>query len=286
MKIKSFFDKATFTLTYVIYSEEKGEAAIIDPVMDFDPASGKITDDSVKEVIQFLKQNKLKPTICLETHAHADHLSGSQLLKREFPGLKVGISKRITEVQKIFSKVFNFDIQVDGSQFDYLISDFEVMEFAGFEIQELPTPGHTPACSSFLVNKSAVFTGDALFMPDYGVGRCDFPGGSAKTLYHSITQNLFSLPDATLVFVGHDYQPNNRELKYESTIGEEKERNIQLNASTSEQDFILKRETRDRTLNAPRLLLPSIQVNILAGRLPEADTNGQIFLKIPVKPPK
>lgn len=282
MKIKEFFDPNTYTLTYVVYKTDGKEALVIDPVLDFDPETGKIFDDSAKKVVAFLKNNNLEPAMCLETHAHADHLSGSQVLKKYFPALKVAVSERITEVQKIFTKEFNIPGATDGSQFDYLFKDHEEKVVAGLRIREIPTPGHTPACSSYLI-EDAVFTGDAMFMPDYGVGRCDFPGGSAKALYHSVTKNLYTLPDSTRVFVGHDYQPNGRALEFQSTIGEEKEKNIQLSAAVSEEEFIAKRNARDKTLKAPRLLLPSIQVNIFAGHLPEPESNGVRYLKTPLK---
>lgn len=282
MKIKEFFDPDTYTLTYVVHKPGNREAIIIDPVLDLDEASGKITDTSVKKVIAYLEEQQLEPVMCLETHAHADHLSGSQILKKRYPKLTVAISERITEVQKIFTKAFNLNGATDGSQFDYLFRDNEEKTVAGLKVREIPTPGHTPACSSYLI-EDAVFTGDAMFMPDYGVGRCDFPGGSAKSLYQSVTRNLFRLPDSTRVFVGHDYQPNGRKLEFASTIGEQKEKNIQLNATVSEADFVARREARDKTLKAPRLLLPSIQVNIFAGHLPEPENNGTRYLKIPLK---
>ncbi len=282
MKIQDFYDPDTYTLTYVVHKPGSREAIVIDPVLDFDPASGKIFDQSVKKVLDYLDKNNLEPVMCLETHAHADHLSGSQVLKKKYPKLVVAISERITAVQKIFTKAFNLEGATDGSQFDYLFKDNEEKTIAGLHMREIPTPGHTPACSSYLI-EDAVFTGDAIFMPDYGTGRCDFPGGSARSLYRSITQNLYKLPDNTRAFVGHDYQPNGRKLAFETTIGELKEKNIQLNAAVSEEEFVAKREARDKTLKAPRLLLPSIQVNIFAGHLPEPEDNGTRYLKIPLK---
>lgn len=282
MRIQEFYDPDTHTLTYVVHKHGSNQAIVIDPVLDFDPASGEVFEDSLKEVVAYLEAHQLDPVMCLETHAHADHLSGSQVLKKKYPKLAVAVSERITEVQKIFTKVFNLSGATDGSQFDYLFRDHEEKLVAGLKVREIPTPGHTPACSSYLI-EDVVFTGDAMFMPDYGVGRCDFPGGSAKALYHSVTQNLFSLPATTRVFVGHDYQPNGRKLAFETTIGEEREKNIHLNASTSEGEFITKREARDKTLTAPRLLLPSIQVNIFAGHLPDPESNGIRYLKTPLK---
>lgn len=285
MKIQTFFDKDTFTLTYLVFDEVTKDAVIIDPVYNFDYASGALTTEQVQALTEFLNKNQLKLHYILETHAHADHLTSSQLLKEAFPPSKVAISKKIKIVQETFKPVFNLPVSfpTDGSQFDKLIEDNEEFAAGSLIIRAIPTPGHTPACLSYLINKEAVFTGDALFMPDYGTGRCDFPKGDAKTLYQSITKGLYSLPENTRVFVGHDYQPNGRELKFESTISEEKLSNKQLNANMSQSEFVNMRETRDKTLSAPRLLLPSLQVNIRAGALPEKDFNGKVYLKIPLK---
>ncbi|MEZ4744325.1 MAG: MBL fold metallo-hydrolase [Bdellovibrionota bacterium] len=273
MIVKEFFDPTTFTLTYVVHKKGAAEAIVIDPVLDYDPASGAIDEHSINLVVEYLRQENLSPAMSLETHAHADHVSASQVLKKYFPEMKVAISSRIVEVQKIFFKAFNLDEPSDGSQFDYLFADNEEVIIAGMKVLEIPTPGHTPACSAYLI-EDAVFTGDALFMPDYGVGRCDFPGGDARKLYHSITKNIYSLKSDTRIFVGHDYQPNGRPLKFVTTVGEEKESNIQLDARVSEGEFVEKREARDKTLSAPKLLLPSIQINIMAGHLPEPEANG------------
>ena len=283
MEIKTFYDEATYTLTYVLYVPGEPEAVIVDPVWDFDEASGRLSESSIKEVMNFLNGLKLTPLYCLETHAHADHLSGSQLLKRAYPDMNIAISERIKAVQKVFIDLFHIgsDLRADGSVFDLLLKDYETIKAGKLSIKVLPTPGHTPACSSYLV-EDAVFTGDALFMPDYGTGRCDFPKGSARDLYRSITQEIYSLPDSTRVFVGHDYQPGGRELQYESTVGDEKSHNIQLKATTKEEDFVTMRESRDKTLKAPRLLLPSIQVNIRAGHLPPKEDNGIAYLKLPL----
>lgn len=282
MIIKEFFDKPTNTLTYVVHKKDADTAVVIDPVLDLNPESVTLEEKSLQHVIEYLKSNGLSVEMCLETHAHADHLSGAQVLKKYFPDVKVGISERIKEVQKTFTKMFNIEAPTDGSQFDHLFKDYEEIVLAGLKFKVIPTPGHTPACSSYQVD-NAVFTGDALFMPDYGVGRCDFPGGSAKSLYHSITKNLYSLPDDTEVFVGHDYQPDGREMKFKSTIGDEKRRNIQLSIETSAEEFVQKREARDKTLSSPRLLFPSIQVNILAGHLPKPESNGTRYLKLPIR---
>ncbi|MCB9764892.1 MAG: MBL fold metallo-hydrolase [Alphaproteobacteria bacterium] len=284
MQIKTFFDPATFTLTYVVFDLETKDAVVIDPVLDFDPASGRVTTTSADEVAAFVEKEGLTLHYVLETHAHADHLSGSQPLKDRF-GAKIAIGARIRKVQDVFKGVFNLgdDFVPDGHVFDRLLGDFEVLEAGSLKIEALPTPGHTPACMSFHVG-DAVFTGDALFMPDFGVGRCDFPAGSAETLYTSVHDTLYSLPDETRVFVGHDYQPGGRALAWETTIGASKLKNKQLTASTAKEDFVAFREARDATLTAPRLLLPSIQVNINAGKLPAAEDNGVAYLKLPLRP--
>jgi glyoxylase-like metal-dependent hydrolase (beta-lactamase superfamily II) len=283
MNIQSFFDKDTFTLTYVISDPETYEAIVIDPVLDFDQASGQITEGRVQEVLHYVTEKKLRVLALLETHAHADHLSSSQVLKKHFPYAKVCIGERIKIVQDVFKKHFHIDyLKTDASQFDYLFKDFEEISFGSLHLKAIPTPGHTPACMSYLINNDALFVGDALFMPDYGTGRCDFPKGSAADLYQSISKNLYTLPDHTRVFVGHDYSPNGREMRFETTIGESKRENIQLRSTTSAEEFITFRERRDKTLKAPRLLLPSIQVNIDAGHLPPKESNGVSYLKLPL----
>lgn len=282
MKIEHFFDPDTFTLTYVVFDESTKDAVVIDPVLDFDQASGTVSDSSARLVVDFVKENKLKLHAILETHAHADHLSSSQVLKTLFPEAQLLISSHIKSVQEIFKTHFNIDyLNADASQFDRLLKEFEELSFGSLKMKAIPTPGHTPACMSFQFD-DALFTGDALFMPDYGTGRCDFPKGSAKDLYHSVTKNLYSLPDFTRVFVGHDYSPGGRPMLFETTIGESKRSNIQLKASTTEEEFITFREARDKTLKAPRLLLPSIQVNIDAGHLPPSENNGKSYLKLPL----
>jgi glyoxylase-like metal-dependent hydrolase (beta-lactamase superfamily II) len=283
MKIQHFFDPDTFTLTYLVIDPKTKDAVIIDPVLDFDPASGQVTDKSIAVVIEYIKRENLNIKAILETHAHADHLSSSQLLKKLFPDAILGIGEKIKVVQAFFKSHFNIDyLKTNGSQFDYLFKDNEELVFGSLKMKAIPTPGHTPACMSYLF-EDALFTGDALFMPDYGTGRCDFPDGSAKELYHSITKNLFSLPDQTRVFVGHDYSPNGREMKFETTIGESKEKNIQLKSITTESEFVEFRQGRDKTLKAPRLLFPSIQVNADAGHLPPRESNELSYLKLPLK---
>lgn len=282
-KINEFFDRNTWTLTYVVWDEKSKDAVVIDPVLDYDSASSKTSEDSANEIIQFLRTNGLTLHYILETHAHADHLSGSQIIKREFPKARIAIGEKITKVQETFKGFFGLHegFKTDGSQFDHLLKDGEEIKAGTLIMKTLFTPGHTPACASYYIDGN-VFVGDALFMPDYGTGRCDFPAGSAKDLYHSIHDKLYELPETTKVYTGHDYLPNGRPLKFKSTIAEEKLENIQLKANTSLEEFVLFRTARDRTLSAPKLLLPSVQINIDAGHLPEPDKSGKRYLRIPV----
>ncbi|MCO4772561.1 MAG: MBL fold metallo-hydrolase [Deltaproteobacteria bacterium] len=281
MEIDTFFDERTWTLTYVVWDEATRDAVIIDPVLDFDPSNGRTWTDSVSEVLAFVKDKDLRVHWLLETHAHADHLSGSQELKNAL-GAKVGISSGITAVQQVFKGVFDFEgMPTDGSQFDRLLGDGETISAGSLDVKVIHTPGHTPACASFLVD-DAVFTGDAIFMPDSGTGRCDFPAGSAEDLYESVHDKLYALPDDTRVFVGHDYQPGGRDLAFETTIAAEKTGNIQLQGDTPRAQFVEFRTKRDAGLNAPKLLFPAVQVNIQAGHLPEPAENGTRYLKIPL----
>lgn len=281
--IKEFFDKNTWTLTYVLWDEKTSDAIVIDPVMDYDPAASKTSDESAKAIIEFLRSKKLNLHYILETHAHADHLSGSQIIKKEFPKAKIAIGEKITKVQEIFKGVFGLpeDFKTDGSQFDRLLKDGEEFAAGSIKIKTLFTPGHTPACASYYID-GHVFVGDALFMPDYGTGRCDFPAGSAVELYRSVHGRIYELPEDTKVYTGHDYMPNGRPLKFMATIAEEKKNNIQLKADTTLDEFVRFRTERDRTLAAPKLLLPSVQVNIDAGHLPEPENNGKRYLRIPI----
>jgi glyoxylase-like metal-dependent hydrolase (beta-lactamase superfamily II) len=283
MQVQHFFDKETSTLTYIVFDRHSGDAVIIDPVMDYDSSSGNITDSSFQLLLAFITTNKLKPHLVLETHAHADHLSGAQLLKASFPNLLICISKHITIVQQTFKDLLNLEesFKLDGSQFDRLIEDNEILKAGSLKIKAIPTPGHTPACLSFSIENS-VFTGDSLFIEDYGTGRCDFPQGCAENLYQSVHERLYSLPDETEVYVGHDYQPNGRDLRYKTTIGASKRQNIQLNNETAPEQFFDFRNKRDKTLKTPKLLYPSIQVNIRAGHLPGVEKNNQAFLKMPI----
>jgi len=280
--IKAFFDEATYTLTYIVFDPKTKDALVIDSVLDYDPNSSQYSYESANKVVNFIRESELRIHYILETHAHADHLTASVFLKEQFPGAKVGIGRNIQLVQGVFTEVFNLDIPTDGSQFDELFDDGQSIKVGSLEFKVIFTPGHTPACTSILI-EDAVFTGDALFMPDYGTGRCDFPKGSAEDLYDSITSKLYTLPDETRVYTGHDYQPGGRELKYCSTIEQQKKENIRLKGDTSRDEFVKFRTQRDATLNAPRLLLPSIQVNIDAGHLPRPDNNGVSYLKLPLR---
>lgn len=282
--VKEFFDRDTWTLTYVVFDPKTRDAVVIDPVWDYDPASSTLSTESAQLVIDFVKKENLKVHAILETHAHADHVTGAQILKKQWPNAKIAIGANIREVQGVFKKVFNLDdkFKTDGSQFDLLLEEKTPVQFGSLTIKTLFTPGHTPACSSYLIG-DAVFTGDALFMPDYGTGRCDFPAGSADQLYTSVHEKLYQLPDSTRVFTGHDYQPRGRAVEWESTMGVQKRTNVHLAEKTTRQEFIKFRNGRDSQLKAPRLLLPSVQLNIGAGRLPEAESNGGQYLKIPLR---
>ena len=282
MTIETFFDAATFTLTYVVFDPKTRDAVVIDPVLDYDPLSSSTSTASVERVEAFLKKEDLNLRFVLETHAHADHLSGAQYLKKRF-NVRVAIGAAITEVQNVFAGIFDFSptFAVDGSQFDKLLVDGEHLAAGSVRVEVIATPGHTPACVTYKIG-DALFTGDALFIEDYGTGRCDFPRGSADALYTSVHERLYALPDATRVFVGHDYQPGGRPVRSETTIGRSKEGNIQLRASTSREEFVKRRNERDAKLPAPRLLFPSVQVNIDAGHLPKPHLNGKRYLTIPI----
>jgi glyoxylase-like metal-dependent hydrolase (beta-lactamase superfamily II) len=282
MRVQGFFDPATFTWTYVVFDADSKDAVLIDPVLDYDPLASQTALDSLEKVCAFVDQQGLRLRNVLETHAHADHLTGAQYLKRRF-NVAVVIGARITEVQQTFKLLFDLpaDFATDGTQFDRLLRDGQGMDAGTLHIQAIGTPGHTPACITYKIG-DALFTGDALFIEDYGTGRCDFPRGSAADLYESVHDKLYREPDASRVFVGHDYQPGGRELRCETTIGVEKQRNIQLRADTTREQFVQFRTARDRTLSAPRLLFPSVQVNIAAGRLPDAHSNGVRYLQIPI----
>ncbi|MEZ4237488.1 MAG: MBL fold metallo-hydrolase [Myxococcota bacterium] len=281
MKVHAQFDPHTFTLTYVVYDPDTRDAIVIDPVLDYHPLRVKVSTGSVDQVVAFVKQHELNVHYVLETHAHADHLTGAQPLKDAL-GARTGIGEHIQQVQEVFAGLFDWgaDFRRDGSQWDLLAKDGQAFRAGSLEITPLHTPGHTPACVTYRID-DALFTGDTLFMPDFGTGRCDFPGGSADQLYDSI-KRLYALPDATRVFVGHDYQPNGRPLAYETTIGASKAHNKQLRGDTDRATFVEWRTQRDQTLEPPTLIFQSLQVNATGGHLPEPHPNGMRYLKLPM----
>jgi len=281
--VQPFFHADSATWSYVVRDPGSHVAAIIDPVLDFDAVSGRTGTMSAEAMVDYIDAHSLQVAWLLETHAHADHLSAAHWLRStRFPRARIGIGAGITTVQKHFRPIFNLDASfpVDGSQFDHLFDDGDAFTIGHLQARVIAVPGHTSDSSAYLVG-DALFVGDSLFMPDGGTARCDFPGGSAATLYHSI-QLLYALPEATRVFVCHDYAPGGREHRCETTIGEEKRANIHVRADTPEADFVRQREARDATLDLPRLILPAVQVNIRAGALPEAEDNGVHYLKLPI----
>jgi glyoxylase-like metal-dependent hydrolase (beta-lactamase superfamily II) len=281
MIVRHFFDEETSTLTYVVHDERTRVGVVIDSVTDFDPKSGRTGTASCERVAAYVDAERLTIPYVLDTHAHADHLTGIPFFRTRY-GARSVIGRRITVVQAMFRDIFNLgpDFPVDGSQFDVLLGDGETLEAGPLHILAHYTPGHTPACSTYQVG-DALFVGDVLFMPDYGTARCDFPGGSAEALFDSI-QRLYALPPELRVFTCHDYRPGGRPLRFVSTIGEERAANVQLDASTSRTNFLRFRRERDATLAVPTLILPSVQVNIRAGRFPEPEGNGVSYLKLPL----
>jgi glyoxylase-like metal-dependent hydrolase (beta-lactamase superfamily II) len=280
-QIQAFFDEATFTVTYLVADPATRAAAIIDPVLDYDPKSGRTSTASADAVLAAAKRADLRIDWLLETHAHADHLSAGSYL-REKTGAKLAIGEHITTVQKTFRPIFNIESQqTDGSDFDRLLRDGERLRLGALDIEVLYTPGHTPACVSYKIG-DAVFVGDTLFMPDYGTARADFPGGDAHMLYRSI-KRILSLPPETRLFMCHDYKAPGRETyAWETTVAEERARNVHIRDGVGEDEFVAKRTARDKTLAMPVLILPSIQVNIRAGALPPPEANGVSYLKIPL----
>lgn len=283
MKIEQFYDARTNSLSYLVHDEATRDALVIDPVLDYEPVGSRVFEESVARIAARIRALDLRLGLLLETHAHADHLSGSQALRRRFPGVPVAIGAAITEVQSVFRDIYDLgpEFRVDGSQFDRLLHDGERFSVGALHVEAIATPGHTPACMSYRIG-DAVFVGDAMFMPDYGAGRCDFPAGSARALWRSITRRLYTLPDDTRMFVCHDYQPGGRPLAWQTTVGEQKADNVQLPAGRDEDDFVAFRTARDATLDPPKLLYPSVQVNIDGGRLPAPAPNGRSYLKIPL----
>ena len=280
-QVHGIFDPATWTVTYVVYEKEGTPCAIIDSVLDYDPKSGRTRTDSADKVIEFVRQKNLKVEWILETHAHADHFTAAPYLKHKLGG-KTAIGDHITTVQQVFKGIFNLEagFATNGSQFDHLLKDGEEFRFGALSGTTMYVPGHTPACVAFQIG-DAVFVGDTMFMPDVGTARCDFPGGDAKILYASV-KKILSLPDTTRLFMCHDYPPNDRPVAFETTVGEQRRKNIHVHDGISEAQFVEMRTKRDATLEMPVLILPAVQVNIRAGEMPPKDANGVAYLKIPV----
>lgn len=278
--VQAFFDPATSTASYIVADPNSGTAAIVDPVLDFEPKAGRLSTRSADALLAAIKTRELRLAYVLETHAHADHLSAADYIRRQ-TGAKIVIGARIIEVQKAFIPVFESEVAADGSVFDVLMNEGDTLSLGDLTIGALHTPGHTPACLTYLIGDAA-FVGDTLFMPDYGTARADFPGGDARTLFRSI-RKLLSLPPETRVFVGHDYLPEGRsDYRWETTVAEERACNIHVRDGQAEDAFVALRTARDATLSAPTLILPSLQVNIRAGALPEPTPNGNVFLRLPV----
>ncbi|WP_370238044.1 MBL fold metallo-hydrolase [Brevundimonas sp.] len=281
--VKSFFDEATFTVSHVVHDPETRRAALIDSVLDFDQSSGRTSHASADALIAYVEAENLTIDWILETHAHADHLSAAPYLQEKLGG-RLAIGHEILTVQDVFGKIFNegTDFRRDGSQFDQLFDDGDRFTVGSLEATVLHVPGHTPACLAYVIG-DAVFPGDTLFMPDYGTARCDFPGGDARTLYRSI-KRLLTLPDEARVFLCHDYKapPGRTEFAWETTIGAERTGNIHVREGISEDEFVTMRTERDATLAMPRLILPSVQVNMNGGRPPEPESNGTRYLKLPL----
>ncbi|MBF9030141.1 MBL fold metallo-hydrolase [Rhodobacterales bacterium HKCCE3408] len=281
-RVTAFFDDATNTVSYVAAEPEGRKAAIIDSVLDYDQASGRTATASADRILEFVKAEGLEVAWVLETHVHADHLSAAPYLA-DATGAKIGIGANITVVQDTFGKIFNegTEFQRDGSQFDALFREGDSFHVGQMRGDVLHTPGHTPACLTYVIGDAA-FVGDTLFMPDFGTARCDFPGGSAEMLYRSI-QKILALPDETRIFVGHDYKaPGRDDYAWETTVGEQKALNVHIGSGKPIEDFVAMREARDATLGMPRLILPSIQVNMRAGQFPPAEDNGTHYLKVPI----
>jgi len=281
-QVQPFLDAETETWSYVVYDHPGGSAAVVDPVLNFDAASGHTGTASAKGIIEFLRAEKLTLEWILETHAHADHLSAAPYIRQQLGG-RIAIGDQICQVQAIFREVFNLEREfpVDGSQFDHLFSDGDTFSIGGLEARVIYSPGHTPADMAWLIG-DALFVGDTLFMSDVGSARCDFPGGDAATLYRS-ARKLLALPEDTRMFMCHDYPPaGGREHRCETTVGDQKRNNIHLHDGVSEAEFVAMRNKRDATLPMPRLIIPSIQVNIRAGQMPAAEDNGTVYLKVPI----
>jgi glyoxylase-like metal-dependent hydrolase (beta-lactamase superfamily II) len=279
MEIQHFFDQATSTLTYIVHDTKRG--VVIDPVLDYDPKSARTSSGSAEAVAKYIAERNLAIPFVIDTHAHADHLTAMPFFKKRF-GARTVTGSRIGEVQRIFRDVYNLgsDFAVDGRQFDLLLDEGQGLDVGAFRIHAMHTPGHTPAHMSWQI-EDALFVGDTLFMPDYGTARCDFPGGSADQLYDSI-QRIYALPESTRLFMCHDYQPGGRDLRFVTTVAEQKQSNIQLNERTTREEYLTFRKTRDAQLEMPALILPAVQINIRAGEFPAREANGTAYLKIPL----
>ena len=281
LNIEGFFDEETSTISYVVYDNKLKKCAIIDSVLDFDFFSGTIDYHNADKIISYVKKENLDVEWLIETHVHADHLSASPYIQKKIGG-KIAISEKISEVQNVFGKTFNAgtEFQRDGSQFNKLFKDNDEYKIGNINCKVINTPGHTPACTAHVIGNS-IFVGDTLFMPDLGSARADFPGGDARQLYRSI-QKILSYPDDTLIFVCHDYPPTSRKVAWSTTVGEQKKNNIHVKTSIGEDEFVKVREARDKTLSMPKLIIPSIQVNMRAGNLPPSEDNGDVFIKVPI----
>lgn len=285
LHVEAFFDKTTSTISYLVMDDETRQCALIDSVLDYDPKSGRTCTASADQLIARVNELGAKVQWILETHVHADHLSAAAYLKEKLGG-HTGIGALITQVQKVFGTLFNAEpgFARDGSQFDVLFVDEEGFRIGNLHARALHTPGHTPACMSYMVQdagETAVFVGDTLFTPDYGTARCDFPGASATTLYQSI-RRLLAFPDQTQLFMCHDYLPGGRELRYVTTVAEQRADNIHIHEGVSQDSFVAMREARDKTLDMPVLILPSVQINMRSGQYPDPEENGVSYLKIPL----
>ena len=280
-QIHGIFDPDTWTVTYIVHDGQGSPCAVIDSVLDYDPKSGRTRHRTADRVVEYVRSNDLNLEWILETHAHADHLSGAAYLKSQLGG-KTGIGDQITTVQKVFKGIFNLETEfkTDGSQFDHLFRDGDEFRFGRLTGKILFVPGHTPACVAYQFD-DAVLVGDTLFMPDVGTARCDFPGGDAKTLYTSI-QRILSMPSDTRLFMCHDYPPNDRPVAFQSTVGEERAQNIHIHDGVTQEQFVEMRNTRDASLEMPVLILPAIQINIRAGEMPPKEDNGVAYAKIPL----
>lgn len=280
-EIHGFFDTATNTISYIVRDPASQHCAIIDSVMDIDYAAGEISYAHADHLIDFISERSWQVDWLIETHVHADHLSAAPYIQSRLGG-KLGIGHGITTVQSVFGKIFNegTDFELDGSQFDYLFKDGDSYQIGALEVSAIDTPGHTPACMTHITGDAA-FVGDTLFMPDGGTARADFPGGDARALYQSI-HRILSLPDETRLFMCHDYGPNGRDFKWQTTVHEQRQMNIHIRDGITEDEFVAMRQKRDATLDMPKLIMPSIQVNMRAGHFPEAENNGSIYLKVPL----